>query len=122
MQNQRCIPVTVAYNGKSVELVISRDLARLCTREIAIHVRKHSSSDVSDNEIEGEVALELARFVDLGVTCATVRSVASEDAAYLIAGMLAPCDWDDARQMHLQLDETACPTRLDVRLIVTGSH
>jgi hypothetical protein len=122
MQNQRCIPVTVTYNGKSVALDVSRDLARLCTRELPIQMRRRRGEDVSDREIEGEVALELAGFVDHGVTCATVRAVASEDAAYLIAGMLSPCDWEDAREMDLQLEETACPTRLDVSLTVTRDH
>jgi hypothetical protein len=122
MQNQRPIPVTVTYDGKCVELAISRDLAETSARELPIHVRKRAGEKISDREIEGQVALELARFVELALTCATVRAVAAEDAAYLIAGMLSPHDWADARRIDLDLHETTSPTRLDVNLIVTRSH
>jgi hypothetical protein len=115
---QRPIPVIVSFGGKSVEFAISHDLAKHCLREIPGAIRQCAELALTESEIEGGVALELSRHIDIGLTSDIVRDLAAEDAAYLLAGMLSAGNWEDAQQIELYLLPTDNVARLDIRLIL----
>lgn len=119
MPLHRAIPVVVTFNDKSVELAISRGLAEACARQLPIALRESAGEAIAHGQIEGQLALELSRYVDHGPGCETGRAIAAEDAAYLVGGMLSPGDWADAQRIELHLHQTASRTRLDLRLVLT---
>lgn len=119
MQRQRPIPVLVSFGGRTEVLAISPALAEACLRELPAWVRRSAGEPLCDRQVEGRLALELARYVEGGLACEMRRALAAEDAALLIAGMVSPDDWRDARRIDLRLGATASPTRLELTLVLT---
>jgi hypothetical protein len=115
---QRPIPVVVSFGGKSVEFAISHDLAKHCLRAIPGAMRECTELALADSEIEGGVALELSRHIDMGLTSDIGHDIAAEDTAYLLAGMLSAGNWQEAQQIELYLLRTDNVARLDLRLVL----